>query len=254
MTTAKDSIKTAIAYDPTGIHQSELVYRTPLSSLLGLHAFNKLVHSIPSLPHALEFLVFLFGYAFNPVSIPLWMIAVSLTGVVVTDMPPPDTLRYDYFVFAPIYYLATVLVTLIGTEVAKASFRATRPEAVLSAEFRASKLRRYGTLVASLKSKHSFPSGDSAQAANAVLFWFHFIAPLLLPEHQQHMTIINIFAFGIFYPGVAFARIFYHCHWIEDCLGGALLAATLHKTVMPYVYEFVLRQVPYVYELLFQSV
>jgi membrane-associated phospholipid phosphatase len=219
-------------YDPTGIHQSESVYSTPLSSLLGLDQKNKFIHSLPSLPHAIEFVVFLFGYAFNPVSIPFWMMAASLSGVVI---PNGAAMSKRQAYYPPIFYLATVLVTLIGTEVCKASFRATRPEAVLSSEFRSSKLRRYGALVASLKSKHSFPSGDSAQAANAVLFWFFFVSPLTLERQREFTTILHLFAFLIFYPGVAFARIFYHCHWIEDCLGGAVLAALLHRTVIPSV-------------------
>ena len=229
-TTQKDTAPTAaIAYDPTGMHKSELVYSTPFSLLLGLDKFNKKIHSISSLPHPVEFVVFLFGYAFNPVSIPFWMIASSIAGVVLPDGKPATSF------FAPIFYLSTVLATLIGTEICKASFRATRPEALLSTEFRVSKLRRYGKLVASLKSKHSFPSGDSAQAANAVLFWFMYVSPLY--QQLPIVTIIHMFAFGAFYPGVAFARIFYHCHWIEDCLGGAVLAATLHYAVMPVVHN-----------------
>lgn len=232
-TTSTRVMAASTGYDPTGIHQSESVYSTPLSSLLGLAEKNKFIHSLPSLPHAVEFVVFLFGYAFNPVSIPFWMIAISFTGVVTPDGTAMSQRQAHYY--PPIFYLATVLVTLMGTEVCKASFRATRPEALLSSGFRSSQVRRYGTLVASLKSKHSFPSGDSAQAANAVLLGCLFVAPLWQDRQPQITTMLHLFGFLIFYPGVAFARIFYHCHWIEDCLGGAVLAALLHRTVIPAV-------------------
>ena len=224
-----------IAYDAKGIHQAELVYSTAFSSTLRLHAANEYIHSIPSLPYPLEVVVFLFGYAFNPVSIAPWMALMAMTGAVPASSSPTSN-----FFFAPLFYLATVLVTLIGTEACKFSFRATRPEAVLSPEFRLSKLRRFGALVASLKSKHSFPSGDSAQAQNAVLFWYFYVAPLWQDKlDDRTMMLLHFLAFGVFYPGVAFARVFYHCHWIEDTLAGALLAVLLHRTIIPIVSNFV---------------
>ena len=237
-TTPCEKSASAVGYDPTGIHQSEAVYNSPLSSLLGLAETNKVIHSIPSIPHYVEIVVFLFGYAFNPVSIPFWIVAVSLTGVVV---PGGNGMTSGRIYYPPTFYLATVLVTVLGTELCKASFRATRPETVLSPEFRSSKMRRYGAWVASLKSKHSFPSGDSAQAANAVLFWYFFVSPLWKEEQPKLTTLLHMVAFLIFFPGVAFARIFYHCHWIEDCLGGAVLAGLLHRTIMPIVADWIWR-------------
>ena len=56
------------------------------------------------------------------------------------------------------------------------------------------------------------------------------------------ILVIRCLAFGVFYPGVAFARIFYHCHWIEDCLGGAVLAGILHVTLIPLVSDIVWEQ------------
>ena len=252
--TTKAKSSPALGYDPTGIHQSEAVCSTPLSSLLHLYQLNRWIHSIRSLPHCAEFIVFLFGYAFNPVSIPLWMVAVTFAGAVPAgeqmkaQPPPPATMP---LFFAPTFYLASAIVTLIGTEVCKATFQATRPEALLSKEFRNSKIRRYGTLVASLKSKHSFPSGDSAQAFNLVLFCHKYILlPLVHNTNANTSTTtstlqqfaINSLLFGIFYPGVAFARIFYHCHWIEDCLGGALLAFLLHRAIIPLISDMVATQ------------
>ena len=250
-TTMVPPIKPAAAYDPKGIHKAEIIYSTPLSSLLGLHDINQYIHSIPSLPPGVEFGVFLFGYAFNPVSIPLWMMLAALVGAapasIVTESSSTNP-QQPHLLFAPAFYLSTVLVTLVATEGCKASFRATRPEAILSQAFRSSKLRRYGTLVASLKSKHSFPSGDSAQAANAVLFLYGYVIPSWTiyssgPTSSTPILAMQVLAFGVFYPGVAFARIFYHCHWIEDCLGGALLAGVLHTTVMPVVSDLVWRVV-----------
>merc|ERR1739845_173751 len=80
----------------------------------------------------------------------------------------------------------------------------------------------------SLKSTHAFPSGDCAQAMNLCLFLWRYI-----PDNLRTMTgngiPLNTILFGIFLPGVCFARVFYLCHWIEDCIGGILLSWTLHE-------------------------
>jgi membrane-associated phospholipid phosphatase len=192
------------------IHESEWVYSTALSRML--HDANRYIHGIESLAQPVEFGVFLFGYAFNPVVIPVW------AGLVFCYASSSA-------VFTTLFYLSTVLVTLLATETCKALFSASRPERILGDTYRASRLRRYGTRVSSLKSKHSFPSGDCAQAANLCFF-------LTNPEDWWVMTWA---AFGVFLPGVCFARVFYHCHWIEDCIGGIALSALLHWFVMPQV-------------------
>lgn len=59
------------------------------------------------------------------------------------------------------------------------------------------------------KSEYSFPSGDTAQAGNFALFLFFFFS-----ARWALCTIL---------PGVAFARVFYVCHWWEDTLMGLVL-------------------------------
>ena len=231
------------------LHKAEKIYSSPFSAVFKLHGINKFIHSIDHLPKLAEFCVFLLGYAFNPVSIPLLLVAATAMGAApasLIKLAKNNNLQQHSsdtiipLLFAPIFYLSTVLVTLVATELCKASFRASRPESILSKDFLSSKVRRYGSLVASLKSKHSFPSGDSAQAANAVLWLSCYAIPSWAMKNNSNIIInattafaIRCFAFGVFYPGVAFARIFYHCHWIEDCLGGAVLAGFLHATIMP---------------------
>ena len=119
-------------------------------------------------------------------------------------------------------YIVSVLITLAFTEMGKASFATTRPE-IPPGGYNNSHLwrRRYGKLIASLKSKHSFPSGDCAQAMNLCMFLLRYVPSGTI---IQHGIAINMFLFGIFLPGVAFARVFYRCHWMEDCLGGILLS------------------------------
>lgn len=137
-------------------------------------------------------------------------------------------------------YLVSVVITLIFTEIGKASFATTRPKPPTdSKEWR----RRYGKLVASLKSKHSFPSGDSAQAMNLCMFVWRYvpvdyfgyvILKTLIGNAGIPIDIVMAYLlFGIFLPGVAFARVFYRCHWIEDCMGGIALSWILHWVVLP---------------------
>jgi hypothetical protein len=45
----------------------------------------------------------------------------------------------------------------------------------------------------------------------------------------------NVVLFGMLLPGVAFARVYYRCHWIEDCLGGMLLSCVIHRTIIPVI-------------------
>ena len=46
---------------------------------------------------------------------------------------------------------------------------------------------------------------------------------------------INVLLFGVFLPSVAFARIYFRCHWIEDCIGGMALSWVLHSAIIPKV-------------------
>ena len=252
---AATAVAAAQFYDQQmDLHKSEKIYSSPLSEVFKFHEINKFIHSINNLPRLAEFFVFLLGYAFNPVSIPLLLAAATAMGAAPASLIELDNNNNlqqhssDIMIpllFAPIFYLATVLVTLIATELCKASFRATRPESILSKDFLSSKVRRYGSLVASLKSKHSFPSGDSAQAANAVMWLSCYAMPSWTMRNSNFIMkattalTIRCLAFGVFYPGVVFARIFYHCHWIEDCLGGAVLAGVLNATIMPLVSDTV---------------
>jgi membrane-associated phospholipid phosphatase len=133
-----------------------------------------------------------------------------------------------------VFYFASVLVTLAFTELGKASFATTRPaspvKAINDQNAKSTKwIRRYGPLVQSLKSKHSFPSGDSAQAMNLCMFLFRYV--------PVQSSIRDMVLLGLFVPGVAFARVFYWCHWIEDTMGGVALAFLLHGLLVPLIGE-----------------
>eukprot|EP00569_Conticribra_weissflogii_P007030 CAMPEP_0171338790 /NCGR_PEP_ID=MMETSP0878-20121228/7545_1 /TAXON_ID=67004 /ORGANISM="Thalassiosira weissflogii, Strain CCMP1336" /LENGTH=243 /DNA_ID=CAMNT_0011840607 /DNA_START=239 /DNA_END=970 /DNA_ORIENTATION=+ len=164
------------------------------------------------------------------------------------------------------FYFITVIMTLIFTELGKSSFATTRPEysikyhdrdtptrtktktktktktqttATNSAAENTSTgelTRRYGKLVSSLKSKHSFPSGDSAQAMNLSMFLWRYAAIsdfFLTSVFVSGVPMSVILLFGVFVPGVAFARVFYKCHWIEDCIGGILMSSIIHWLLIP---------------------
>ena len=239
----------------TSSHESEWVYSTPLTRRLKLTELNTAIHSIQSVSHPAELFIFACGYAFNPVMIPLWLgliyfltpqstqnhdtsikLVDTLTGIITgirSNGPSYLNTIEDAPLINTALYLLSVLITLLFTELAKSSFATTRPASPIIAQstnkncnsttnFQNIKwVRRYGALVSSLKSKHSFPSGDCAQAMNLCLFLHRFI-----PASETSMR--DTFLFGVFLPGVAFARVFYRCHWIEDCIGGVALSFVLH--------------------------
>lgn len=248
-------------------HKPEWIYTTFLSKILCLSSVNNYIHTIKCLPHASEFLVFICGYSFNPVIIPLllglilrisyWML-MDIEGVshekencswrrtIVTMNAEQGALATTAF------YLASVLITLAFTEIGKASFSTTRPtiptsrggaskiSAAEGGRFSSGVVRRYGSLVSSLKSKHSFPSGDCAQAMNVCLFLWRYIPATSMSAgvaDYVEVSMRDIVLFAVFLPGVAFARVFYHCHWIEDCFGGIMLSYFLHWLIIPGIGE-----------------
>ena len=158
-----------------------------------------------------------------------------------------DGLRYYHGHMAlnnAVLYVASVLITLLVTEICKAIFATTRPsKPQSSSSSQYHNRRKYEHLITSLKSKHSFPSGDTAQAMNLCMILSRYVIPSSCDSSSStagvSMSLINsimkVFLFGIFLPGVAFARVYYRCHWIEDCLGGMLLSLLLHSTLIPII-------------------
>ncbi|KAL9191459.1 hypothetical protein ACHAXT_001165 [Thalassiosira profunda] len=226
-------------------HASEWIYSSPISRCLA--PLNEGAHALPSLPHPAEIFVAACGYAFNPVMFPLWPSMVyalthrGLSNASAAGKYDETDWWRDLAALKPMQgalinatvYIASVLVTLAFTELGKTSFATTRPRVPPGGYDNTQQwTRRYGTLVASLKSRHSFPSGDSAQAMNLCLFLRRYV-PLGMLLSSDGVSLLNLLMFGIFVPGVAFARVFYRCHWIEDCAGGIALSWALHSTVMP---------------------
>lgn len=236
-------------------HESEWIYSTVLTKKLKLTEINEAIHSIPSVPHPIELCVFVCGYAFNPVVFPLWLGMIHfLTQINKQNAILPEKMTdtfaqkwqgflqsltvSDASLINTVYYLVSVIVTLIFTELAKASCATTRPitsKIAISNEngnapskISSKWVRRYGSLVQSLKSKHSFPSGDCAQAMNLCIFLYRHI-PISEPALRDGLM------FAVFLPGVAFARVFYCCHWIEDTVGGIILAFSLHWLLIPFL-------------------
>ena len=203
-----------------------------------LHEWNRAVHSVRILPGWLEFLVFVCGYAFNPVMIPIWTTIVSCLQ---QKLSSQSSVPLRSIICNGLLYLFTVACTLLVTEIGKSSFGTTRPEGILSRPFlEQHTIRRYGTLVASLKSKHSFPSGDCAQAMNLV--WYLVVVVRILAIDRNHVASNGMESLPLpyrdtacigFVVGVCFARVFYHCHWIEACLGGLLLSTCLYWSAFP---------------------
>ncbi|KAL7447141.1 hypothetical protein ACHAXM_010578 [Skeletonema potamos] len=248
-------------------HESEWIYSTFLTRQLNLSSLNDYIHQLPMVPLVVELYIFLCGYAFNPTMVPVWLGLVhvfTLVGLSANAVPrfsgtmtneqwgkfllTIDSNKRGHVNMA--FYLATVLVTLLLTELGKASFATTRPRipnAGYSTIFNADDnnaikwKRRFGSLVASLKSKHSFPSGDSAQAMNLCLFFLRYIpttstsATITVGSHI--MPVRDIALFSLFLPGVVFARVFYLCHWLEDCIGGVSLSLLIHWLIIPTVKE-----------------
>jgi len=217
-----------------------------------------------------ELYIFMCGYAFNPTMVPFWLGLVNVltrTGLSANTaakfsrssmsneqwgklLLTIDSDKTGHVNVA--FYLATVLVTLLFTELGKASFATTRPKiptdgyfTIMSSDDDNTSIqwkRRFGSLVASLKSKHSFPSGDSAQAMNLCLFFLTYIpttsttSTITMGSHA--IPVRDIALFSLFLPGVVFARVFYLCHWIEDCIGGVSLSLLIHWLIIPIVREY----------------
>ncbi|KAL7518052.1 hypothetical protein ACHAWX_006712 [Stephanocyclus meneghinianus] len=226
-------------------HDNEWVYSTILTRRLKLTALNQAIHSIPSVSYPVEIFIFGCGYAFNPVMFPWWLGLIHAMSRYSLENGPSTTYEASHMSIDiekatrvnTAFYFASVLLTLVFTELGKATFATTRPQSPIKHTW----TRRYGSLVSSLKSKHSFPSGDCAQAMNLCLFLYRCIpAPSPKTTLMSHL-IRDCLLFGLFVPGVAFARVFYWCHWIEDCMGGASLAILLHWWLIPTIGEKIIQ-------------
>ena len=92
-----------------------------------------------------------------------------------------------------------------------------------------------------LENNHSFPSGDTAQAANLVCFF-----ALNVPKFYESLG--GIWFAVIYVSLVALARVYYHCHYFGDTIFGAMLgyplnylikvsgfAATCSRLVRPFI-------------------
>jgi len=238
------------------INQSEWIYSTFISS--ELLPINSYIHDIPSVPWLVEFFVASCGYAHNPVMFPMWpAIIYTLTDrglsntSIMTSVHTPNKFQMDLMeldhgaVINTIFYILTVIITLLFTEISKASFATTRPSIPSQGQQQQQWKRRYGKLIASLKSKHSFPSGDCAQAMNVCMFLYRYVP---LGRIHGNALPITLFLFGVYLPGVAFARVFYRCHWIEDCIGGILLSWILHFTLIPTIANKIIQLCPLLFD------
>ena len=263
---------TAITTRSVAQHESEWIYSTFIAKKLHLSSLNDHIHQLPQVPLIVELYIFLCGYAFNPTMVPIWLGLVNILTSAAADvefnsnsgtMIDKEWVNFLLTIDSNkrghvnmIFYLVTVLITLVFTELGKASFATTRPKipstgySTILHESNGDNdnnncstikwKRRFGSIVASLKSKHSFPSGDSAQAMNLCLFFLRYIPSTTnsLTSGQYTIPLRDIVLFMIFLPGVAFARVFYLCHWIEDCIGGFSLSLLIHWLVIPAVREY----------------
>ena len=249
-------------------HESEWIYSTILTRQLNLSSLNDYIHQIPHVPLMVELYIFMCGYAFNPTMVPIWLglvnvltctglsgnAAAKFSGTTINKQWGKLLLTIDLNKRGHMnmaFYFATVLVTLLFTELGKASFATTRPKiptsgyaTIMGADDKNDSIkwkRRFGSLVASLKSKHSFPSGDSSQAMNLCLFFLRYVptTSTVMTLGSYAIPVRDIVLFSLFLPGVVFARVFYLCHWIEDCLGGVSLSLLIHWLIIPILRDYV---------------
>eukprot|EP00984_Skeletonema_dohrnii_P001730 scaffold577_cov101-Skeletonema_dohrnii-CCMP3373.AAC.2 len=231
-------------------HESEWIYSTFLTKQLNLSSLNDYIHQIPHVPLVVELYIFVCGYAFNPTMVPLWLGLVNVltrtglsdntvakfSGTTINEQWGKLLLTIDSSKRGHMnmtFYLATVLVTLIFTELGKASFATTRPKipttgyaTILNADNADDDnnnpikwKRRFGSLVASLKSKHSFPSGDSSQATNLCLFFLRYVPTTSTSATMIHLgshaiPMRDVALFSLFLPGVVVARQFGWRYWV----------------------------------------
>ena len=241
------------------INQSERVYSTFISRQL--LPINSYIHEIISVPWLVELFIASCGYAHNPVMFPMWPIIIYIltnrglsNTSIMTSVHKPNKFQMELMtldhgaVINTIFYILTVIITLLFTEISKVSFASTRPSIPSQQQQQQQQQqwkRRYGKLIASLKSKHSFPSGDCAQAMNVCMFLYRYVP---LGRIHGNALPISVFLFGVYLPGVAFARVFYRCHWTEDCIGGILLSWILHLTLIPTIANKIIQLAPLLFD------
>ncbi len=263
-------------------HESEWIYASFLSRQF-FTPMNDCIHQKlslgPSSSSLLELYFAMCGYAFNPVMFPIWPMLVYTLSIWRCCPTSDSSVLYEATVNSSNWrqlmsfhhcdhrhpvalrhtalYLTSVVLTLAFTEIGKALFSTSRPRPPSSSgEGCWLPTRKYEQLVSSLKSKHSFPSGDCAQAMNFCMIVCKY---LTIPDGATAFSsffdgvtnsmkiwnndttiisfrfMINVLLFGVFLPSVAFARIYFRCHWIEDCIGGMALSWVLHSAIIPKV-------------------
>ena len=137
------------------------------------------------------------------------------------DLEPRRQLDFSP-IFTTIYFFVCTLCLLAVTTAVKALTDRERP----SSPPEGSKNSRHYDL-RSLESNKSFPSGDTAQAA---------LHMSLVMAHFKHFFMMMGGPLGIaqFVMMVAFARVYFHCHYVGDTIGGALTGTTVASLLVKF--------------------
>ncbi|CAI2380831.1 unnamed protein product [Moneuplotes crassus] len=160
----------------------------------------------------MEYILVFFGFIFNQYLI--WLVPFYIyKSCFDNNVPNEIIVRIDsskqeetqVAAVMIIFYLVSVVFTVISTQSCKKIFGRVRPSMVnMNQKFNLRKL----------EGNCSMPSGDTAQAAN----WSVFMAVNFCIENS-----FNQYLFLHAWVPIAFARIYFQCHWVSDTVVGAAI-------------------------------
>mmetsp|Transcript_152 Transcript_152/g.141 ORF Transcript_152/g.141 Transcript_152/m.141 type:complete len:166 (+) Transcript_152:66-563(+) len=158
----------------------------------------------------LEVFIILAGMAFSPFAIPIMTLIIYLISLVYfrsgEDVSDGIDLLYKSLGYTGIYLL-WVMISLAVTIILKKILYRDRPNPIKTSRLLELRWNEHNG---------AFPSGDTLQSA---VFVGYILLNFQLQGTQFYwqLTLIGLV------PFVAFARVYFHCHWIGDTIAGGII-------------------------------
>mmetsp|Transcript_10032 Transcript_10032/g.11418 ORF Transcript_10032/g.11418 Transcript_10032/m.11418 type:complete len:181 (-) Transcript_10032:123-665(-) len=169
-------------------------------------AYSSTIHN--SNTHYFELPLIFAGMLFAPFIVPFVVSTIYLISILYfrseEELTDGGKLFNKSFGYTMIYLL-WVLISLIITISLKKYLYRERPNPGKTARLMELRWNEHNG---------AFPSGDTLQSALYVGFVLLNFPPQAEDSYRQYLLLLLV-------PLVAFARVYYHCHWIGDTLAGA---------------------------------